>query len=122
MTARNDGFSIVELLIAMLVLSVLLAVTLPNLLQARYHADDVVAKGYLYHVVQGVETKRIGNAKFSVPQSQSCAVLAGKAADPVSVSGCTYTSVLAQDSYTLTVESVTGETYFYNGNQISVLP
>lgn len=121
MTPRsNAGFTLTELLIAIIIIGILAVILVPNLVRAREAAHDAAAQGYLRHVAHGVEIKRI-DGLFRVPAAQSCAALAGKPTDPKSVRACTYEPAASGDRYTITVESVSGKVYVHDGVEISVL-
>lgn len=120
MTARyRAGFTLIELLVVVAIIGILAAALIPSLVQARSAAHDAAAKGYLRNVVQGIEIKRLDD-KFNVPEAQSCAALAGKIADPASISNCLYKPAASRDSYTVTVDSVTERTFLYDGAEVSV--
>lgn len=118
---KRAGFTLIELLIALSVIAIIITILLPNLLAAFGNAHDVAAKGYLHHVVKGIESAR-ERETYKLPPARSCAALTFQAQDPSSVTSCRYLPDPASDSYTVTAVSAAGTTFVYDGSQIVQLP
>ena len=119
-THKHDGFTIIELLIVSAISGILIAIAVPNLRPAMDNANDTAVKGYIFHVVNGIEAAR-DRETYVLPPLQSCAALTNISVDPASVTSCSYDADPDHDLYTVTAVSVTGTTFRYDGTEISVI-
>ncbi len=116
-THKHTGFTIIELLIVSAILGILIAITVPNLWSAVGKANDTAVRGYISHVVNGIEAGR-DRETYKLPSAQSCAALIHLVTDPASVNACSYDAEPERDFYTVTAVSVTGKTFQYNGSEV----
>ncbi len=118
----KSGFTLVELLIVIAIIGILGIVLIPNLLAARNRADSSVTQGYIRFVIMGVESQRDYASASLPPASSTCVQLAGRNPEPGSVERCKYEPNTANETYTITAESVSGKIFHYDGNEIKEVP
>lgn len=113
---KPSGFTLIELLVVVAIMTVLSLALLPNLLRARYAADDGASKAYLREVSTAVEARR-NFATGALPPASACYLLTSRAIEPMSVTECTYTPD-ASGGYNVTVKSRSGKVFVFDGGYL----
>lgn len=106
---REDGFTLVELLVVMVILGVLIAIAVPTFLVQRDKASDADAKAQVRTAQTAAETIGIDNGDYDGPQGVSVDNL--RAVEQVLNDADLSVPAVSADSYTLRVTSDTGNTF-----------
>jgi general secretion pathway protein G len=105
MASKQGGFTIVELLIAIVIIGIVLVLTLPNLFNVQRRARDDTRKNDLRNIQQSLETYH--NDQVSYPTTaEGLAVLAPSYINevPNDPNGAAYGYESDAPSYTLTAD------------------
>ena len=112
-TSRSDGFTLVELLVVVAVLSILIAVVIPRLVNARTIAHNSAAQTYARNIAKWVasaETSSVSLVSGSITGSCLGVKLQNEGAPstfPSSVASCDVT--FSNKTYTVEVVAITGK-------------
>lgn len=116
----TQAFTLVELLVCIAIIGTIAAVLLPNLLNARRYANEGASIAYLRQCVTAVESMR-GSANQKLPEVTSCEdplLNEARLQKPASVNSTSINIRLDQDSYTITVNSITGKLFYHDGRTV----
>lgn len=124
MQKSTSGFTLLELLIVIAVISVLAAVLIPNLLAARSKANDTSTIAFVRNTMIALETERetvLGRLPSGL--SSDCSNVLGLQ-QPSSVDACaiTYLTNALGDrvDYTIQADSVSGKVVQWTGSELQV--
>jgi len=120
MHKNQEGFTLIELLVAIAIIGLLASVLLQNVSAIRARANDSAAVAYLRHCVTSIESSRqVVNQEL--PNVTSCEdgnLGESKLPRPQSVKNSAISIQVAQDSYMVTVTSITGKVFKHDGRTI----
>lgn len=115
MRGQREGFTLIEVLVVMAIITLLAAVTIPGFLRARSNSNEAAALNVLHTIVVAVENYRSAQTPPTYPPDLATLgagdlpyVDATLAQDPAERQGYTLTyDQVSESQYTLTVEPVT---------------
>ncbi|WP_081994781.1 prepilin-type N-terminal cleavage/methylation domain-containing protein [Deinococcus radiopugnans] len=116
---QSLGFTLLELLIAIVVLTILVAILTPNLIQARNRANDMASSSYLRNCITSLESLRDGlTGKLETIPATCNDYAFGNAHQvlPDAVISSKIEFDVACDSYLVTVTSKTGRVFKHDGH------
>ncbi|WP_216321197.1 prepilin-type N-terminal cleavage/methylation domain-containing protein [Deinococcus aestuarii] len=117
---KDRGFTLVELLTTIAILSLLASALIPNLLSARRHSNDGAAIAYLRHCVTSLESAR-NSVTQQLPEARSCedpSLGDARLPRPSSIISTIINVNPDRDDYTVTVNSVTEKVFYHNGRTV----
>lgn len=117
---KDHGFTLVELLTTIAILSLLASALIPNLLSARRHSNDGAAIAYLRHCVTSIESAR-NSVTQQLPDIRSCedpSLGEARLSRPNSIINTVVSINTDRDDYTVTVNSVTEKVFYHNGRTV----
>ncbi|HEX9774950.1 MAG TPA: prepilin-type N-terminal cleavage/methylation domain-containing protein [Actinomycetota bacterium] len=71
---RDEGFTLIELMVVVLIISILIAIAIPTFLGARTRAQDRAAQSDLRNGVVSVETHYVDTESYTVTAAQLSAI------------------------------------------------
>lgn len=124
---NTSGFTLLELLVAMAILGTLLAISMPQFVGARAHANDQSIRAYLRHCLLAAEIRRdvLGHLPEGLDGAGCDTPLLGSAAQPEPVSvqpGSSRIVLVAGSTVHSEATSATGRRFRFDGSRFSELP
>lgn len=120
MHKNTQAFTLIELLVVISIIGILSAVVMQNVISARQRANDGAAVAYLRHCITAIESSRqIVNQELpSVTSCEDSNLGESKMTRPRSIKLSEVSIQVAQDSYMVTVTSITGKVFKHDGRTI----
>ena len=125
MDRREDGFTLIELMVVVLIIAILLAIAIPTFLGARTKAQDRAAESNLRNALTAEKTFYVDNQTFTATPASLSAIepailyVAGFPGAAGAVGVTTVTNSTADDTVQLVAKSASGACFYLQDVQVT---